>query len=107
MRPNKNEPLSMQWYEAATKWVDADASANLMEESKSAVFSQMAMRAEGSSIAAKELKAKSSPEWEAYVTNMVTARTTANRLKVQAEYLRMLYFEGQSQAANERVQARM
>lgn len=107
MDRTSNEPLSQRWYESANRWVDADSAASLMEESKSSIFSQMAMRQEGSSVAAKELKARASTDWETYISKMVAARRTANKLKIETEYLKMQYFEAAGQAATERVMARL
>lgn len=102
-----NEPLSQQWYEAATHAVEAEAAADLLESNKSAVLSQMMMRRPEPSVAAKELSVKASQEWEDYVSRTCKARREANLLKVRKEYLSMLYWEQSSQAANERAMSRM
>jgi hypothetical protein len=105
---NVNEPLSEQWYQVATKWAEADAAAELLEQTKSAVMSQMMMRLETiKAVASKEIVVKASSEWTAYVKRMVEARKHANKLKVEMEYLRMKVWEQNSHAANERVMARL
>ena len=84
-----------------------DGAARLLEESKTAVQSQM-MKALGDKPAAHaERDVKASPDWHDYITKMVDARTQANLKRVQMKYLDMKYMEFQSENANRRVEARL
>lgn len=106
-----NRPISEQYRDAANQWVDADAAASLLEETKSAVFAEMAAKVleknKGLAVNRAEVLVKSSPEWKDHVTKMVYARRDANRHKITMEYLRMRHSEQQSQEATYRTEARL
>lgn len=102
-----SRPASEIWHEAAQRWVDAEAAANLLEETKSAILSQMMSRSNATSVAAKELSVKAGQEWYQYVERIAAARKAANKAKVEAEFLKMVYWERQSVEANHRAEARL
>lgn len=104
-----NEPISLQWARAAEHWVDLDSAATLLEETKSAVLSQMMMRLVDGRTAVNraEMEVKASPEWHTHITKLTSARKAANMAKVRMEFLRLKFFEDNSRAATERVTARM
>ena len=94
------KPLSEQFRLVAKKWVDADAAASLLEETKSAVLSRMMVSLGDMAVNRAELTVKSSEDWMEFITKMVKAREQAALLKVQLEYIRMRFNEWQSHAAN-------
>jgi len=106
-----NKPISEQYREAANLWVDADAAASLLEETKSAVFAERTAKliSENIKLAVNraEVLVKSSPQWKDHVTKMVEARRQANLYKVQMEFLRMRFQELMSQEATHRAEARL
>jgi hypothetical protein len=107
MKLDQEKPLSEQFRLVAKKWVDADAAASLLEETKSAVLARM-MSAQGDMpVNRAELNVKSSEEWMEFVTKMVKARERAALLKVQLEYLRMRFNEWQSHSATKRAEMRL
>ena len=107
MKLDQERPLSEQFRLVAKKWVDADAAASLLEETKSAVLARM-MSAQGDMpVNRAELNVKSSEEWMEFITNMVKAREKAALLKVQLEYIRMRFNEWQSHAANRRAEMKL
>lgn len=102
-----NQPISEQFRIVAKQWVDADNAARLLEETKTAVLSQK-MKAIGDVPAAHaERDVKASPEWQDHIRKMVEARSAANRLKVQLEYIRMKFSEQQSFEATARAERRL
>ena len=104
---DQERPLSEQFRLVAKKWVDADAAASLLEETKSAVLARM-MSAQGDMpVNRAELRVKSSEEWFDFITNMVKAREEASMLKVQMDYIRMRHSEWQSHAANRRAEMKL
>lgn len=107
MDSESNKPLSEQYYELATRWVDADAAATLLEDCKSAFLSQRMQLMGDKPVNRAEANVKASLEWRDYIEKMVNARKQANLLKVQMETIRMRHSEWQSQEANERTQARL
>lgn len=109
--PEREQPISEQFRIVAKQWVDADAAASLMEELKTTSLEKMKQRIideEGSMADNRaERQAKCDPEWEAYLRGMCAHRTTANKLKVQLEYLRMKFNEWQSMEASVRAEMRL
>lgn len=102
-----NQPISEQYRLVAKEWVSADGAASLLEETKSAVLSQMMARLGDMPVSKAEMQVKASPEWHDYVTKMVKARETASLLKVKLEYIRMKFAENQSFEATARAERRM
>lgn len=102
-----NRPHSERFRIVAKAWVDADAAARLLEETKTAVLAQR-MKALGDIPAAHaEREVKASAEWADFIEKMVSARTQANLKKVQLEFLRMQFSEHQSFEATQRAEMRM
>lgn len=105
--PVSNLPWSEQFRIAANHWVDAEAAASLLEDTKSAFLAQkMADHAE-LPVSRAEMMVKSSAEWVDYVTKMAAQRKEANRRKVQLEYIRMKFQEWSSHEASARTEARL
>lgn len=107
MTDHSNMPFSEQFRIVAKEWVTLDGAARLLEESKTAVLSQM-MKALGEKPAAHaERDVKASSEWRDYINKMTDARTQANLKKVQMKYLDMKFMEWNSENANRRAEARL
>ncbi len=102
-----NYPISEQFRIVAKQWVDADNAARLLEETKTAVLSQRMKALGDMPTAHAERDVKSSPEWHDFIKEMVEARSKANRLKVQLEFIRMKFSEQQSFEATARVERRL
>lgn len=102
-----NLPWSEQYRLVAKDWVSADGAARLLEESKTAVQSQM-MKARGDVPAAHaERDVKASKEWHDYIAKMVEARTAANLKRVQLKFIEMKAHEWQSENATRRAEMRL
>ena len=99
-------PLSEQFRIVAKHWVDADAAASLMEESKSAFLAQRMAEGDGP-VSRREMEVKASAEWLDYVQQMCEARKRASLLKVQLEYIRMQFSERQSSEATRRAEMKL
>lgn len=102
-----NQLISEQFRIVAKKWVEADTAANLLEETKSAILSQMMLKLGEMPVSKAEMQVKGSSEWTTHIGKMVQARSDANLLKVQMEYLRMQYGEQQSFEATRRHEMRL
>jgi len=105
--PSQNLPWSEQFRIVAKQWVDADAGASILEDTKSAVLSERMQALGDIPVSKAEAIVKASAEWRDHVEKMVNARKLANRLKVQMEYLRMKFSEWQSHEATKRTEARL
>lgn len=102
-----NRPISEQFRLVAKAWVDADAAARMLEETKTAVLAQR-MKALGDIPAAHaEREVKASGEWTDFIGELVQARTQANLKKVQLEYLRMTFQNQMSKEATERAERKL
>ena len=102
-----DKPISEQFRLTAKSWVDADAAASLLEETKSAFLSQKMAELGDVPVSRAELQVKASPEWSDFVEKMVKARTQANLLKVKLEWIRMRFSEEQSEAATRRAEMKL
>lgn len=104
---SNNLPWSEQFRIVAKQWVDADAAATILEDTKSAVMAERMLGLGEMAVNKAEALVKASPEWRRHVESIVNARRAANRLKVQMEYLRMKFSEWQSENANKRAEMRL
>ena len=105
--PAHERPISEEFRLVAKAWVDANAAANLLEETKSAVLSKMMLALGEKSVSAAEMKVKASDKWYNHVKKIVDARADADLRKVQMEYVRMKFSEWQSSDANARRERQM
>lgn len=104
---DSNQPLSEQYRITAKAWVEADAAASLLEDTKSAFLSQRMAELGDMPISKAEAMVKSSPEWTDYVRKMVDSRKQANFLKVKLEWVRMRFAEQQSFEATKRAEMKL
>lgn len=102
-----NEPLSEHFRLVAKKWIDADAAASILEETKSAFLAQRMAEQGDVPVSRAEMAVKASNEWRSYVTEMVEARKKAALLKAQLEYIRMQFNEQQSFEATRRAEMKL
>ena len=100
-------PLSEQFRIIAKRWVDQDAAASLLEESKSAVLSQRMAALGEMPVSKAEMQIKASDEWHEYIEKMVDERKKASLLKVQLEFIRMRFSEWQSHEATRRAEMKL
>ena len=109
--PARDQPLSEQYRVIAKKWADADSAAHIMEEMKTTTLEQRKCKLidanPGMAEAKAERLAKAAPDWEEYVRHMCKARSQANLLRQQLEYIRMKFSEWQSAEANARQEGRL
>ena len=100
-------PLSEQYRMIAKKYVEADAAASILEESKSAVLAQWMADKGDMPVSRAEMIVKASQEWREYIVEMVNARKQAALLKAQLEYIRMQFSEQQSKEATHRAEMKL
>lgn len=104
---NSNAPLSERIGRAHRKWVELDAAARLLEATKSAVFSQRVVALGDMPVSKAENLVRASDFWIEHVEKVEKARTAANHAKVEWAYLRDLFAEWNSNAADERLRAKI
>jgi hypothetical protein len=107
VREGDNRPFSEIYREAAMDWVDKDAAARMLEECKTAFLAKMKSETGAKTDAEAERLVKVTPEWKDYIKKMVNAKTSANRAKVQLNYVEMKGWENRSQEATKRAEMRL
>ena len=63
-------------------WAEKQAAADLLEETKKSVLSQIALRSNVKSMSEREAHALASPDYREHVAAMVEARKEANKAKI-------------------------
>ena len=101
-----NLPWSEQFRIVAKDWVEKDGAARMLEETKTAVLSEMIGKRGDIAHNKAERDVKASPEWRDFIEKMVHARTAANLAKVKKEYVNMKFSEWNSADANQRAEMR-
>lgn len=102
-----NLPWSEQFRLVAKAWVDAEAAASLLEDTKSAVLAERMSALGEMAVSKAEMTVKASQEWRDNLQTIAMSRQAANRLKVQMEYIRMKFMEWQSENATKRAEMRL
>jgi hypothetical protein len=102
-----NEPISEQYRIVAKRWVDAEAAASMLEDTKSAVLSQQMLALGEMPVSKAEMLTKANPEWIDHIKKITEARAAANLLKVQLEYLKMKSGEQASFEATRRAEMKL
>ncbi len=105
--PNHNQPWSEQFRIVAKSWVDAEAAASLLEDTKSAMLAEAMLQLGDMPVSKAEMFVKGSDKWRDELRSIATHRQVANRLKVQMEYIRMKFMEWQSENATKRAEMRL
>ena len=105
--PEREQPVSEQFRVIAKQWVELDGAARFLEDTASAVKSQMMKRLGDVPAAHAKRDVEASPEWLDHIRKTVSARTAANTKKVHMEFLRMRFSEWQSAEANSRAERRL
>jgi len=102
-----NDTYAEQYRLAGEEWVEHDAAARMLEESKSVIFSQMMSKHSDIPVSRAEHQVRSSSDWQEYIQKMVDARTNANAAKVNLRYAEMKFFEWQSASATARAERKL
>jgi len=102
--------MSELWSEkyrlAAVEWVDKEAAASILEETKSAFLAKLMLEQGDVPVSRAEMQVKASAEWSDFILKKERARKAANLAKVKCEYLRMKFQEWNSHEATARVERR-
>ena len=78
---------------AGDRWVKSDERARRLEELKDHTLAKR-MKARGDiAVAAAKRDVEATQEWADFLTEMVQARSQANRERIEMEYLHMKFFE--------------
>lgn len=102
-----NESWAEQYRVQGEIWADAEAAAQLLEDSKSAVMAQWQTELGDMPVNRAEQTIKASSRWRDYIHDAVEARKAANLAKVRLEAIRMRAMEHQAKDANQRTELRI
>lgn len=89
---------------AGDDWVDKNAAAELLEETKKTVLAELMHGYQGST-AERERNALADPAFKLHVTKMVAARKDANRARVKYDSVRVLAELRRTQESTRRAEA--
>lgn len=89
---------------AGDDWVDKNAAAEILEETKKTVLAGLMVQS-ASSFAERERQAISDPAYKLHLVNMVEARREANRARVRYDSVRVLAEMRRTQESTRRAEA--
>lgn len=75
---------------AGEDWADAQAAADMLEETRKSVLAKIMADSQHSSIAGKEMYALADGEYRTFLENMVRARKAANKARVRYDSAKVL-----------------
>lgn len=88
--------------ELGDQWANMNAAAEILEENKKTLISQLSCECDDKSMSAKESYAFRHPDYIQHVKEMVCARKEANRSKVNYDNAKIWAELKRTEAANER-----
>lgn len=89
---------------AGEAWADAEAAAELLEETKKSVLAKLMNECGHASIAGKEMNALADPEYKKHIEGMVQARRAANKARVRYDSAKILSELRRSQESTRRAE---
>lgn len=92
---------------AGSEWADKQAAYNILEDTKNAVLARLMLRSKATSVAAREVDAKASEEFQSHVENTQEAMKEALKAKVKYESIKTWIELKRTEAANERALAKL
>lgn len=93
--------------EAGNDWAEKQAAFNVLEDTKNAVLSKLMLNSQATSVAAREIEAKASSEYTEHVQKTQEAMKSALKAKVNYEAIKIWIDLKRTEAANERVLAKL
>lgn len=88
--------------ELGNEWANAQAAAEILEESKKTLIAQLCTQSDEKSMAAKEMFALSHADYSEHIAAMVAARKDANKAKINYDNSKIWAELKRTEAANER-----
>ena len=93
--------------EAGSEWADLEAAANVLEDTRHAVLARLMLASGAPSVAAKEMEARASEDYEFHVRATQDAKAKALKAKVKYESMKVWVDLRRTQSANERALAKL
>lgn len=99
--------LYQKTLEAGEDWADKRQAAELLEETKKSVLSEIMLEQNGKSMAENEAKARASERYIEYVTSLSNAKHEENRAKVKYDAIKKYCDHVQTISANQRAEMKL
>ena len=90
--------------QAGNAWADLQAACNILEDTKNTVLSQLMLKSQATSVAAKEIEAKASQEYISHVEKTQEAMKAALKAKVNYEAIKIWIDLRRSEEATRRAE---
>ena len=90
--------------DAGNDWADKSAAADLYDEQKHSVLSELMLNSDATSNAARETEARASQRYQQFVRELVEARRVANRARVRLDAVKVLAELRRTESANRRAE---
>ena len=103
---NANE-LFQKLTQAGEEWADRQAAYNILEDTKTAVLARLMMKSTAASVAAKEVEAKASIEFQGHVETTQDAMKAALKAKVRYEAIKTWIDLRRSEEATRRAEMKL
>lgn len=99
------EAIYQKLNETGDAWVDKNAAAELLEETKKTVLAEFICGYDSGPLAIREKRALSEPAYKLHIANMVAARKEANRARVKYDSMKVLAEMRRTQESTRRAEA--
>lgn len=106
-KPFNPEAIAAAVNRAGEQWADAQAAADLLEETRKSVLAKLSLEAAGGSVAAREMIALASQEYQDFLAGMVKARQAANKAKVRYSSAQVFAELRRSEESTKRAEMRL
>lgn len=93
--------------QAGSEWADLQSAANVLEDTRHSVLAQLMLKSQAQSVAAREMEARASEEYQAHVRATQKAAAEALKAKVKYEAIKVWIDLKRTESANERAMARL
>ena len=93
-----------KWRLAAAEWLDLQEAADILRETKSDVFAEIASLQDAKSEAEKQRIARISEQWKTHRDKMLRAEADARRSKMRLKFAEMMFEAKRSENANARAE---
>lgn len=100
------EDIYRQLLECGDDWVDKNAAAELLEETKKSVLAELMNDLQGPATE-RERRALADPAYKLHLTNMTSARKEANRARVKYDSMKVLAEMRRTQESTRRAEAQI
>ena len=93
--------------QAGAEWADLQSAANILEDTRHSVLAKLMLKSSAPSVAAREIEARASDEYQCHVRATQEASAKALKAKVKYEAIKVWIDLKRTESANERAAMRL